>query len=80
MAVRRGHTKLVEFFLKKIKESDKEKIKDSSSYIARRKWEEKIDVDEQKNDDGMTAVFIAIKEKNLPILKILRKYGADFNQ
>lgn len=27
----------------------------------------------------MNAVFIAIKEKNLEMLKILRHYGADFD-
>lgn len=83
VAVRRGHADLVEFFLDKLKESDKDKFAAMSQerlqfYNNSRRWEQAIDVDEQKKDDGVTAVFIAVKQKNLPILKILRKYGADF--
>ena len=42
-------------------------------------WERQIDVDEQKGDDGITAVFYAIRFDNLGVLKQLRSYGADFN-
>jgi len=42
-------------------------------------WEEKIEADEQKNDNGLNSVSIAIKEKNLDMLKVLRHYGADFD-
>lgn len=44
-----------------------------------KQWESVIEPDEQKNDGGMNSVFIAIKEKNLDMLKILRHYGADFS-
>lgn len=30
-------------------------------------------------DNGLSAVFIAIKMKNMNILKVLRRYGADFD-
>ena len=42
-------------------------------------WEKQIDIDEQKGEDGITAVFLAIRFDNLAILKQLRSYGADFN-
>ena len=42
-------------------------------------WEKQIDIDEQKGEDGVTAVFLAIRFDNLPVLKQLRMYGADFN-
>lgn len=80
VAVRRGYTKLVHFFLKKLKESEKEKMNIEVLQFKKLKlWEEKIEADEQKNDGGLNSVAIAIKEKNLDMLKILRHYGADFD-
>ena len=32
-------------------------------------WERQIDIDEQKGDDGVTAVFLAIRFDNLNVLK-----------
>jgi len=43
-----------------------------------KRWESAIYVDDQKNNDGIAPLHLAIKGKNLPIIKILRKYGADF--
>lgn len=86
VAVRRGHLKLAEFFLKKLQESEKDKQLKKlggenplKEWKRLRDWESAIDIDEQKNDGGMNALFIAIKEKNLDMLKLLRKYGADFS-
>ena len=82
MAVRRGYSKLVHFYLKKRKQSEKleeEANFDVGHFNRMKNWENMIEPDEQKNDGGMNAVFIAIKEKNLEMLKILRHYGADFS-
>ena len=83
VAVRRNFPHIVEFFLKKLTENDKEKFGyDHENRVIEwnkiRKWEQNIDVDEQKNEQGIAAIHLAIKENNLPILKILYKYGADF--
>ena len=42
-------------------------------------FESHIDVDEQRNDEGISPVFFGIRAGNLNCLKILRKYGANFN-
>lgn len=42
-------------------------------------WEKQVDIDEQKGEGGVTAVFLAIRFDNLPVLQQLRRYGADFN-
>lgn len=42
-------------------------------------WEQQIDVDEQKGNNGITAVFFAIRFDNLAVLRQLSDYGADFN-
>lgn len=52
---------------------------DNGTFNKMKQWESVIEPDEQKNDGGMNSVFIAIKEKNLDMLKILRHYGADFS-
>lgn len=44
-----------------------------------RQWEKNIDIDEQRNDEGISTVFFAIRAGNLSCLKLLRKYGANFN-
>ena len=36
-------------------------------------------MDEQRNNDGISTVFFAIRASSLPCLEILRKYGANFN-
>ena len=42
-------------------------------------WEQQIEVDEQRIDNGISTVFFAIRAGNLSCLRLLRKYGANFN-
>ena len=42
-------------------------------------WEQHVDVDEQRDDEGISGVFFAIRSGSLQCLRILRKYGANFN-
>ena len=46
-------------------------------------WEKQIDVDEQRNfdgeEEGISAVFFAIRAESIRCLKLLMDYGADFN-
>ena len=46
-------------------------------------WEEKVDVDERRlhgnQEEGISAVFFAIRAESLRCLKLLGDYGADFN-
>ena len=44
-----------------------------------RLWEELVSVDEQRNNEGISGVFFAIRTGNLNCLRLLRKYGANFN-
>ena len=46
-------------------------------------WEKQVDVDEQRTYDGeeqgISAVFFAIRAESIRCLKLLMDYGADFN-
>jgi len=48
-------------------------------YNKHREWESHVHVDEQKANNGVNPAFIAIKQGNLPMLKLLCTYGADMN-
>ena len=41
-------------------------------------WESAIDIDEQRNDEGISTVFFGIRSGSPVVLKILRQYGANF--
>ena len=43
-------------------------------------WEKEIDVDEQREDEGISTVFFAIRAGNIHCLEILKRYGANFNK
>jgi len=86
VAVRRNYPNIVEYFLNKLKDSDRYAFIGASEnnmnkvveWNTMKRWEAVIHVDDQKNNDGIAPLHLAIKGKNLPIIKILRKYGADF--
>jgi hypothetical protein len=59
-------------------EEDKQKKKINSLNKAI-VWEKQIDVDECRIDQGISTVFFAIRSGILPLMKLLRKYGANFN-
>lgn len=44
-----------------------------------RLWEKQIDIDEQRNNNGISTVFFAIRSGQVAMIQLLRKYGANFN-
>jgi len=63
---------------KEEEEEEKEKKMINRTNKARQ-WENNIDVDEQRENNGISTVFFAIRSGKVRMLEMLRKYGANFN-
>lgn len=90
----RGNNEIVDFLLKKTLDFvvgiEPKNPKDKAAFDAqqaalKRKtnvaivWEKNVNIDEQREHEGFSAVFFAIRAENLAALSILKKEGANFN-
>ena len=64
---------------KKAEGEDKKKSLKINQLNKAMKWEQNVDCDEQRDNEGISGVFFAIRSGNMNCLTILKKYGADFN-
>jgi ankyrin repeat protein len=88
-AVRKNEIEVVKYLLEKSRMSTPPEDKGARRYSilndplikfnAARTWEEKVLVNYQKEETGLTAAYYAIKNGNIEIARLLHKHGATLN-
>lgn len=68
----------------KLNPKEKQKFEDVQKALLRKtnlaiQWEDQVEIDEQRINDGFSGVFFAIRAGDPGIINVLRSYGANFD-